>query len=77
MANGTTVNPQIVDAVTSVDLNVVGASPAMAMGMLFQMGADAVGLAMQNATAIQGGMAQVTVALVSTSCAMIVAQGPK
>ena len=70
------VNTQITDAVAQVDLGVIGASPAVAMGMVYQMMATSVGHSMQNATNIQQGMQQVGIATVATACAQIIAQGP-
>lgn len=71
-----TVNPQVVDAVTLTDAAVVGNAPAVAMGMLYQVAASATGLSMQNATALQNGMQQVGIAVVSTVCAKILTQSP-
>lgn len=53
MAIPTPVNGQITDAVTQSNVTVLGDSPAVAMGNLFQASAQAFGLMMQNATVTQ------------------------
>ena len=53
MAIPTPVNGQITDAVTQSNVTVLGDSPAMAMGNLYQVSAQAFGLMMQNAAAAQ------------------------
>lgn len=53
MADDTTVNSQITDAVTQVTASVLGSSEAQARAMADQVMAHAVGLAMQNAVAQQ------------------------
>ena len=47
------VNPQITDAVTQTNVNVVGEAPAMAMGSLYQTAAMASSVSLQNAVAAQ------------------------
>ena len=71
-----TVNSQITDAVTQIDLGVVGAAPAVSMGMVYQMMATSVGHSMQNATATQYGMQQVSIAAVATGIAKILSLSP-
>ena len=58
MADNSTVNAQITDAVTQTNVNVVGESPAQAMGSLYQMAAHANGMAMQNSVANQQNLNQ-------------------
>lgn len=48
-----TVNPQITDAVTQANTNVLGDAPAMAMGNLYQATAQALANAAHNATTAQ------------------------
>lgn len=48
-----TVNPQITDAVTQTNVQVLGDAPAVAMGNLFQASAQATALSMQNAVSAQ------------------------
>jgi hypothetical protein len=55
----TPVNPQITDAVTQTNVKLVGESPAEAISVETQAMAHSTGLAMENATATQGGMQQV------------------
>lgn len=64
----TQTNPQIVDAVSGTNLEVLGDSPAQAQGMTFQALAHAVGLAMQNATQSQGSMQQIALSSVTVLC---------
>lgn len=61
------VNPQITDAVTQANVQVVGAAPAQALGALYQVVAHAAGLALQNAVANQQGANQLASA-VTTRC---------
>lgn len=53
MAFPTAVNQQITDSVTQVNTKVLGDSPAMAMGNLFQATAQALSNAAHNATTAQ------------------------
>lgn len=56
MAFPTAVNSQITDGVTQADLQVVGVSPAVALGNLYQATAQALANAAHNATAAQQQM---------------------
>lgn len=53
MADDTTVNPQITDAVTQANVKVLGDAPAIAMGNLYQATAQALANAAHNATNAQ------------------------
>jgi Killing trait len=53
MAEVTTVNSQITDAVTQANVKVLADAPAQALGSVYQVMAQAIGLAMQNAVANQ------------------------
>ncbi|QSQ21959.1 RebB family R body protein [Pyxidicoccus parkwayensis] len=66
-----TVNAQVVDAVNTTNTTVLGESTSMALGMLFQMEAQAFSMAMQNAVAGQRGMQQVGEAVIAAACARI------
>lgn len=57
MAEPTTVNGQITDAVTQSNTKVIGEAPAMAMATLYQSTAQALGMAAQNAVYAQQQMA--------------------
>ncbi|HEY1631810.1 MAG TPA: RebB family R body protein [Rhizomicrobium sp.] len=59
MADPTTVNSQVTDAVTQANVKVVGEGPAEALSVEVQAMAHSIGLAMENATQAQGGMQQV------------------
>lgn len=65
------VNSQITDAVTQSSTNVLGASPAQAMGMVYQTTAHSISLLMQNAVTTQNSMQQVNAAVISTACRQI------
>ncbi|TQV89431.1 RebB family R body protein [Aliikangiella coralliicola] len=48
-----TVNPQVTDAITQTNVEVVGESPAMAMGSLYQTIGNSVAMAAANAVYAQ------------------------
>ena len=48
-----TVSPQVTDAVTQVNVKVVGEAPAMALGSLYQTAAHSTGLLFANAVTAQ------------------------
>jgi hypothetical protein len=56
MAFPTAVNSQITDSVSQANVEVLGMSPAMAMGNLYQAVAQALANAAHNATAVQQQM---------------------
>lgn len=56
MAFPTAVNSQITDSITQTNVHVVGVSPAVAMGNLYQAVAQALANAAHNATAAQQQM---------------------
>jgi hypothetical protein len=53
MAFPTSVNSQITDAVTQANTHVLGDAPAIALGNLYQAGAQALANAAHNATSSQ------------------------
>jgi hypothetical protein len=53
MADSSTVNPQITDAVTQANTEVLGDAPALALANLYQATAQALGMAAHNATLAQ------------------------
>lgn len=59
MADPTLVNGQITDSVTQANVKVLGDAPAQAIGTLYQVMAQAVGLSMQNAVANQQNMSTI------------------
>lgn len=67
MAFPTAVNSQITDAITQTNVKVLGDSPAMAMGNLFQATAQALANAAHNATSAQQQSAVLAQA-VTTRC---------
>lgn len=60
MAFPTSVNDQITDSVTQSNVKVVGESPAMAMGTLYQTISSSLSTATQNAVANQQQSATVS-----------------
>ncbi len=69
------VDQQVTDAITQTNVQVLGESPAEALGIAFQALSHSTGLAMENAMQTQGGMQQVANSAVSAVCAMIVQAG--
>jgi len=67
----TTVNPQITDAVTQSNVNVLGQAPAMAMGTIYQSLAHSTGLLFENAVAAQQQQAIVAQAATTQGVAML------
>ncbi|AXE34819.1 RebB family R body protein [Chromobacterium phragmitis] len=53
MARDTSVNSQITDAVTQVNVKVLAESPAMAMGSMFQALSHSTGILFENAVSAQ------------------------
>jgi len=56
MADPTLVNGQITDAVTQTNVKILGDAPGQAMGMVYQVMGQAVGIGMQNAVTAQQQM---------------------
>ncbi|HEY2068061.1 MAG TPA: RebB family R body protein [Rhizomicrobium sp.] len=71
MGNPTAVNAQVTDAVTQTNVKVVGEAPAEAIAAETQAMAHSIGLAMENATATQGGMQQINNAATGTLISQI------
>ncbi|NIZ03279.1 RebB family R body protein [Thalassospira lucentensis] len=68
------VNAQITDAVTQTNVKVLGEGPAQAVAMALQSHSHATGLAMENASLVQGNMQQVVNTSTSKLVALITAQ---
>ncbi|MBV4460955.1 MULTISPECIES: RebB family R body protein [Pseudomonas] len=73
----TTVNPQITDAVTQSNVQVVGSAPSTAIATLSQVASHAVGLALENAVSHQQAMNIVGNATVAAAVRQILAVGDK
>ena len=71
-----TVNPQVTDAITQTNVEVLGLSPAVATANLYQMVSQAIGNASNNATSTQQGLDLVLTSVVSVGCAVVMAQKP-
>ncbi|MGU8080782.1 RebB family R body protein [Burkholderia pyrrocinia] len=65
------VNEQVTDALTQTNVSVVAGSPAQALGTLYQMFSQAVGISAQNMTQQQAALNQISNAVVSKAVAMI------
>lgn len=65
------VNAQITDAVTQTNVKVVAEAPAQAIASLYQVASHASGLSIQNAVHSQQTMNQITTAVVSKACQLI------
>ncbi len=71
MAEKTPVNSQITDAVTQSNLTVLGTAPAQSMATAYQILAQSVGVAMQNAVANQQNMNTIDSAIVSQGISLL------
>jgi hypothetical protein len=71
------VNSLVTDSVAQTGVVTIASSPAVAIGMLYQAVAQAMAIAANNASSLQLNGANVTMAVSSTACAMIMAQQPK
>lgn len=76
MAFPTSVNSQITDAVTQVNVKVLGDAPAMALGMLYQAIATSLSLAAQNAVSAQQHMQTISSATTAACVAAILGDSP-
>ncbi|EFO30879.1 RebB like protein [Roseibium sp. TrichSKD4] len=65
------VNAQVTDAVTQTNVKVVAEAPAQVIASLYQVASHASGLSIQNAVHSQQAMNQVTTAVVSKTCQLI------
>lgn len=68
----TTVNAQIVDAVSTTNATVIGEAPGFAMGTVYQAAAQSASRMMQNNASAQQSLQQVNVAVVSTAVAYLI-----
>lgn len=71
MADPSLVNGQITDAVTQANVKVLGDAPAMALGTVYQVLAQATGLSMQNAVNAQQQMNVVNQAVTTQGVALL------
>lgn len=76
MADNTSVNAQITDALTQSNVIAVGEAPAVALAIATQALAHAAGLAAQNAVQAQGAMQQINNAATSALITQIMQAGP-
>lgn len=77
MADETTVNCQVTDAVAQVNATVVSSSEALARAMADQVMAHAIGLAMQNAVAQQQQLYMLRNALTTAATRAILESNPE
>lgn len=71
MAEPTSVNPQITDAVTQTNVKVLGDAPAQAMASLYQSVAHSVGIAMENAVNAQQQIATLSQAAATQGISLL------
>ena len=77
MALPTPVNGQITDAVTQTNVKILGDSPGQAMGSLFQVAAQALGMSMQNAAIQQQNGAILSQAVTTRASVILLGSAPK
>jgi hypothetical protein len=77
MALPTPVNGQITDAVTQTNVKVLGDAPAISMGSIFQMAAQASGITMQNAAVQQQNGAILSQAVTTRASVLLMGTAPK
>ena len=70
----TSVNSQVVDAITTVNTAVIGDASGLALGMMYQAEAQAFALGMQNAVAVQMQMSQIGTAVAASAASRISAK---
>jgi len=71
MADDTPVNSQITDAVTQSNITVLGSAPAQSMATAYQLLAQSVGVAMQNAVSNQQNMNTIDSAIVTQGISLL------
>ncbi len=71
MADNSTVNGQVTDAVTQTNTTVLGEAPAQALGSLYQMATHANGMAMQNSVSNQQNLNQLNTSIVAKAISII------
>jgi hypothetical protein len=76
MAFPTAVNDQITDSLTQENVQILGSSPAVAMGNLYQATAQALANAAHNATNAQQQMFLTAQAATTTGVALLYALSP-
>ncbi|WP_211904951.1 RebB family R body protein, partial [Xanthomonas maliensis] len=72
MIDDSTVNSQIVDAVSSVVTLTTGQAPAHALGMLDAVMLETLGMAMHNAVNRQQGAGMINAAAITAACAKMI-----
>ncbi len=77
MAYPTPVNNQITDSVSQAGVMTLGSAPAMAAAMLYQGIAQSMVIAANNASMLQQQGSNITMAISSTACAIIMSLKPK
>lgn len=71
MADNSTVNPQITDAVTQTNVKVIAEAPAMALSSIYQAMAHSTGILFENAVTTQQNMNVIAQAATTQGVAMI------
>jgi Killing trait len=76
MADPTLLNGQVTDAVTQSNVKILGESPGMALGTVYQVMAQAVGLGMQNATSLQQSLTTLSTAATNQGINLLYTMDP-
>jgi hypothetical protein len=76
MAFPTSVNDQITDSVTQSNVKVIGESPAIALGSLYQTLAHAAGIAAENLVTQQQNANSLSLAIVSRCAETLLGNAP-
>ncbi|MGD3727160.1 RebB family R body protein [Xanthomonas citri pv. citri] len=72
MIDDSSVNSQIVDAVSSIVTLTTGQAPAQALGMLDAVMLETLGMAMHNAVNRQQGAGMINAAAITAACAKMI-----
>ncbi len=75
MADDGHVNSQITDAVTQTNVKILGEAPAQAMATLYQIAAQAAGIAISNANANQANLNALNPSIVAQAIKIITGPG--
>jgi hypothetical protein len=77
MALPTPVNGQITDAVTQTNVKILGDAPGQALGALYQVAAQTLGLSLQNAAIQQQNGAILAQAVTTRATVLLLGSAPK
>ena len=72
-----TVNPQVIDATTAVNVKVIGEAPAEAMGLVYLGSAHSLAVSLATAAQAQSGLQQIGNAIVGATANLITSMETK